>query len=727
MDYSNQLLIILQLISFFVPSAHQSLQLFSKPIRTNNFLQSFVHCQFRLSLGNDQEIEKDNEALAPLVQFYAGAATFTFFTREGINSLVLSRSRTKNRRSGNSRRFHKCDVHLYLSKNLEFVDETEDINERPEFVWILFLNFSVNEENKQRGAGRNEQIASYVNLVNLAYPAIYFAIFGFNEAKLFCFSCDDNDRLVDLSSTSYFNYKDLHNYYNSVWKNSQRSLHGTLIKINYLFTPYRSPLKFHCNIHKRYFEDEIYCTYFILSNVLNISLINNQDERLREVVTHGSLYTGMIVSNTNSYWMSYGRYEMLYAGFSQEAYTYFMVLDEAPNNLQAIIQPFDISTWILLFLSLFSVATLLTQYYLKCSKNTRVPGSIITSFRKFFLSALTFLLDQPVTFFTFNTIWIKESIFIIILWSSWSFLSVSLSQAYKGTLFSFLASTPSPWIPGNLKSLLLSGMQLLTWSTVETRTSSNDGLMSLKTANSTLKFMLGDVIKLNEKNDSIYRTFQKRLEWISGTSDAVVLNIMQNHSNYNSYLNSTVKIKRAFIFIDVEAQTEFLSMQLKFFTKKWISQLQALPMFMSRSAWTLKENYLAQRLKNVMAQVYESGLYSRWDTFYKKFVMIYYIRLAAMKLNGDYDDTEFVSPLAYEKNVESKLGKGLSLQTLFEYIYMNEKKEPPISDSLPEKVYTTVVWYAILSLGSASLLFLVELGVKCLTNCKSRSRVSNSR
>ncbi|CAL8143066.1 unnamed protein product [Orchesella dallaii] len=655
------------------------------------FFQNFYHCLFQFHIGNSWELSDDWDSYESILKFYAGESPFTIQNNTVTN--LIHKYNRRRRRWRTLRKFSNCSVQLHLSRQLKTISETEDVRRRPEFMWFLFFSNETSECDDTNM--KNSEIKNSIELANLGYPSIFFMIYDLTYVKMLCLSCVQDNRETDLQQLAL---NDLQSYKN-LWENLHSKLDRTPIKINLnlmMSNTYTLGVKrWDCNIHKGYVITSSACTYLIIRKALNFSTIHNRSPLLERIVTHGSIYTGMIVTESNLDWITNRKFQMLSYAITAEPYGYIMVLDHAPSNLKAIIQPFDWKIWINLGVATSLLTFILSLEFENGSRSAGIKTNyfhndkvnMVATSRVWF-SIMVALLDQPTSVISTYS---KRNSSTVMLWTLWCLVALSVSQSYKGALFSFLSSSPIPWIPDTLGRILDSNMPLITQvSMIVTHGPPNKKKVSSR---SILKdAILRDILQsLPDGNASIYGTLSRKIEWIGGDAGSATVSLLKSDRILNRDTNKSIPTPQSFFVIDKTNHAELFKMHLTFFTKKWVSNVQPLPIFMSRSAWTIKENYLYSRLKSKLAQLYESGLYDRWEAFYVKDDIVYYIKKAAEQLddrvvrNSSNGSGILSNPRNYRnKQLVGKQG-GISLTNLFHYVYLNEQKESAFSGMLPAK------------------------------------------
>lgn len=667
------------------------------PERMRIFFRNFDHCLFRFHLGYSLNGSKGHDwvVYSKVLHFYSGLSPMT---SQDLNITQFVKSLPKEQRKFPPfRKFMNCDVQLHMGQHLAIIWQTEDIYRKPEYLWFIFSHSDRKIDRK---------LTQDLNLLaNIGYSTKYFAIFEFSSVKLICLSCAKKWGSVDLTGLSLNRRMGVNGlwYLETLWDKLHANLHWTPIKINVKLNKLRDMNRWSCNIHKSYVVDFSYCTYFTLSKKLNFTPIHRESHWLREIITHGSLYAQMIVTESNTDWITNRKFQMLSYGFGSEPYAFTMVMDYAPNNFQAIIQPFDWQTWTNLAILTVIVTKIILAYFHMAASTIRISP---TTGVQMWFSVTGTLLDQPTGSVSKSIV--KKKSLVILIWPLWNFVAVGLSQAYKGTFVSFLAATPSAWIPSSLSEILDTGMGMITQSGMNNFIDYRNGSGHTETTSILKDAVLRDILDNRpEANNSIYGELSRKLQWIGGNVASATVSMLKHQYINNTDTNESIQIPSNFFLIDKLWHAELFKTQLMFFTSKWTSRAQPLPVFLSRDGWTLKENYLYKKIADPLAKLYESGLYNRWASFYKKDDVLYYIRKAAI----DHENITGVDPRdSLDFNFKGKQ-IGLSLKTLFLYVYMNEQKELAFVTNLPLKAYLMVMSYAVTCMIFSCAVFIVEIAI----------------
>ncbi|CAL8105083.1 unnamed protein product [Orchesella dallaii] len=380
-----------------------------------------------------------------------------------------------------------------------------------------------------------------------------------------------------------------------------------------------------------------------------------------------------------------------------QPYEYTVVLNELPTNLEALVQPFDRMTWIALIFTAFLI-TVIMQCELKASR-PNILGVMKISSACVWLPTFATMIDQPVS--NLSQL-MKKNTANALIWGQWCIVAVTLSQFYKGGLFSFLSSSPSPEVPNNIEAILRTEMLILTKNSANCYRNSYINLIPC----STLKEMIrNDLLSYNFKNVSFnYTELYRRLEWIGNHYTRSMEQLLGSSNVYTINTNITQN-SASLVFIGTPEQVKLFKLQFALFSGKWTSKPVLVSLFMDRDGWIIRENYLHRVFKMMLAQLYESGLYDRWNNFDRKDDIVFSIKQTARAIHKH----GVVNGSAELEIKKGKHGFGISLENLFHYVYMNTQKQSSASETLETKVYLLIMLYALFFLVLACAVWIVEV------------------
>ncbi|CAL8124495.1 unnamed protein product [Orchesella dallaii] len=578
------------------------------------FFRNFYHCvlHFHIDTTSEQISENGNwNAYSKLLHFYAGVSPF--IVKENENG--FENKPNKSLCNLIPRKFLNCTVQLFSYTYQHSDIHSEAVAFQQDFVWLII---SKNENNYRNS---DTELFVHANFLRLGPASLFFVISNFTKVHMLCLSCVRENRLTNLNTLAL---NDLQ-HYNALWLKLHSKLDGITFESNEnnLSTLIKAHV-WNCNIHKGFYVPHHRCAIYILTKVLNFSVIHKRN-LLPNTISHGSVFSLNVVGEGAAEYLADKNLELLNYAIAIKPYAFVMVRDQVPINMLTIVQPFDWQTWIMLIISTYPVA-LIIWYVLKKEDGFQI-----------WFSTIGLLIDQPAS--NLNKI-IRSPFVSFFCWSLWTFVAFTLNQMYKGSFVSFLLKASSPFVPNTLPLILQTNMLIVTQSWVMNKTI--DG----KIANVFSLFkkeLLSDIMKKRlENGTSIYEQLYKKLEWIGDDNDGdnATVQFLQSNKIFNKHLNKIIEMPDNFFLMDREDFPQRLWLQLKFFTKKWVSNVHPMPIFMYREAWNMKRNYLLPRLKGKLAQLSESGLYNRWTTYWEKYGLMKDLNKTARALgrSRDHDD-----------------------------------------------------------------------------------------
>lgn len=292
----------------------------------------------------------------------------------------------------------------------------------------------------------------------------------------------------------------------------------------------------------------------------------------------------------------------------------------------ALVGPFDLLTWVGILTSILSLSFLFLLLAALKFVLIRPPISpilidyqhspfkIVEQSSNIFTNILGSLLDQSVPAFVARLAsWGTVNKFAAFLWIFWTFSVFLLGQLYKGKMFSFLTKAPEPEYPGDLKSLVDLNLMIATYT----------GMWFNGGVKATVKLYLDEIMSgVNVSYPSYYTDFNHSLKfypaWLNGLRKLSAQLFMQD--NQHLLPNGTMdweKVPQAFASFDYLRHIHMHKKVLDLYSpKKWISLVLPVDSYMSTMPWTVNKNYFYPLFLRGMSQIYESGLYNRWDAYH---------------------------------------------------------------------------------------------------------------
>ncbi|CAL8131041.1 unnamed protein product [Orchesella dallaii] len=630
----------------------------------------FMYSAFHAS-NTSRKLRESWELYSPLLNYYAGVSPFT------IETSIPSKSEKYGNKTNKYyfiRRHSNCSVQLQLICQ-EMRDST--IAWKTEFIWFIFSSIGIKCVGKFAA-----------DLPLQTHSSLYFSIYNFQYIFMICWSCRPVAiRITTAVENTICGYRNL-------WEELHQNLNGVLVGISFEMKVPRSILKWDCNIHKDYTLSVATCGYFTMWKTLNLTIYSLKSPNSRSIYVHGLLHSQAPVAKITAEWIAFNNFELLNYAMHFQPFYYLMVLENIPTNWQAITQPFDWLTWISLLATTYIVALVLCLEFKTWDVNLfdikfqiQFPTPMKSPFSAGF-ATVSLLVNQ---FHSISQFLKKSPASLFLCWSFWSFGAVTLSQFYEGTLFSFLTTIVSPPVPNTLEGVVETNSFMFTQTTVQ------DNLNG--TATNSFSFLRDSILydmleNYPESNDSVYSELHRRLKWIwVGLNQDTTLELLTNGWIINSLNGKAFKFPDKFFFIDDSIRVNLFRTYLSLVTQKWISTPLPLHIFVGRFGWVIKQNYMYERFKMKFAQLYESGIYVRWDLFFVKSDIAYDVKQAV-------------------GNVKLIPGRnGITTSNLFHYVYCGEQKPSENVEELPIglDIVSTVLLYAGVCIIFSVIIFIHEI------------------
>ncbi|CAL8131039.1 unnamed protein product [Orchesella dallaii] len=589
--------------------------------------------------------------LDPLLNYYGGISPFT------IQSSIISKSITDSERyqnqyknRGSTRRHSNCTIQLQLI--------CQDIRDgtaiwRKEFVWYIISTTGT------------KCVGKFPTDIRLqSYPSLYFGISNFRRIFMLCWSC--RPIVTSLPKDNAINTIIGYLY---LWKKLHRNQNKVLVGINDDLPVTSSISRWSCNIHKTYIVPVHTCVYFTMWKALNFTNINTHSPITHELSSHkeGLIFSRVPITRSTTKMALSENFEFISYALHIQSYYYLMVVEQVPTNWRAIIQPFDSLTWI------FIVVTISVVGYVLCLEVTTLHGKLCQvefqvriplpsaskSWFKVEFAAVALLIHQSVPINQFMN---KSPKSLFVLWCFWSFVAVTLNQFYEGSLFSFLSTTVSPSVPQTLDEVLRTNTLMFT------QTSGQNSVNGTPTNKYSIlkESVLSEMIDNDpKKNDSAYGELYRKIKliWI-GYNVNTTLEFQKNGWIIDTLTGVAIKVPHKFFLVDTVAQVTFFRAYLRLITQKWLSKPVTLSTLVSRHGWVIKQNYMYEILKRKLAQLYESGLYVRWEVFCMDSEIVVSVKQSTATLG-----------LRNLKN-------GVSASNLFQYVFCSEQIELAVAEEI---------------------------------------------
>lgn len=551
-----------------------------------------------------------------------------------------------------------CTVLIFLS---DHVDLSRDIlklsnasEERSEFIWYLKEDDDIYLKN------------AYLRLVLSCKPGIYLQIQNFLDVVYICLPCleDDISSPVDKPDKPATvtdirrNWEKLHHNLRQV-KILVPQLREEPFEISSYFHPGQSaPCAQYPKQAKEFYPNA--CVLLVLSNMKNFTMPFGRISNYLKI--HSQIRIGQLIDGYNiKLWKSVGFMGKNYlVEFTHFAFTTFIkkqVLrseqSEATKNL--IFSPFPWWTWFSIVA--FSLATSL----LLSPELDSLRARWTTATFEFF-NFIILLIDQPIPRISWNRQLIK-----LALTAAWCFFCLLVSNAHRGLIFSCLATVIKATHPETLaeliKTKIVAGTSDYSYISSDVPNPSKQSLL--------IDNILPDIIAGLKSQENVYSALRDSLQQFD--YDLVELCVQ-------SCTNKSFPDKFAFIdplWRNHKARNIFDEAK-----SYWISKSITEPTLVYRIMWTASYNYFYPIWCSALARVYESGMQGWWD--------------------------------AYVKSHNEKLGKARVLKRLSNTT--GEDDETKSEHEVPRQVYVQLFTYFGMLVGTASLIFIMEI---CRRHCRN--------
>lgn len=319
------------------------------------------------------------------------------------------------------------------------------------------------------------------------------------------------------------------------------------------------------------------------------------------------------------------RRQIVEHGLVFDQWGYMVAKERLSSYDTALVGPFDVFTWLGILFSVLGLSfVFILAAILKALQKKVVSKRVIKidfdhnhytildtvwheKSLRYFLYFIGSLLDQSVmTIVSKLKLWGKANNVLATLWILWCFCNFLLGQLYKGKMFSFLTRSPEPEFPTSFQSLAESGILIWTFS----------GFYKHE--------YLNEVMNAKDITfPSYYNDFNHSLkyipEWLNGLRRFAANLYLQTNKHIlpNGTTIDSEEIPESFASFDYLKHIYMHKQVLNLYSpEKWSSPVVPVFGFMSTMPWTLNKNYFYPLFRRGLSQIYEGGLYNRWDRYH---------------------------------------------------------------------------------------------------------------
>jgi len=286
------------------------------------------------------------------------------------------------------------------------------------------------------------------------------------------------------------------------------------------------------------------------------------------------------------------KFEFLSYGMVVKSFKFGTVARPIGYDIYSLIEPFDISTWILLFASTLSLC-----FYFRVAFELLGKRSFLGT------HVLSVLLEQSQDIVTNCKRLNKEASFLIILWLLLTFL---VANAYKGVLFTILTTPSFQIVPQTVQEILQSNYSVWTFNAELHRFSK--------------RFDMDRIITI--KDDQKYEKYQKlntKIELIKSTPLNVNINsklfvAMETRVELEG-LSSNYTIPEKLMILDLEEKVELLKEFHSFFSHNDFALGETFNFVTARNQWIIRRNEFLSSFLPILSALMESGIYGRWEHY----------------------------------------------------------------------------------------------------------------
>lgn len=363
----------------------------------------------------------------------------------------------QNPYDGNPYKLSLCSVLVFprinvqLSRDLTFSFRNYPYI-HPSFIWFLKVFDQVSTPNHE---------ASYLEAVKSHLPAIYLEIENFSVVSFICFPCITSGSTTDAVAIQFEESNEFGQLTVSsvrkLWTKLLTNLRGIRIGMDEQVDSNTSPKYFNkghttpCSIYpgKPELFSKHVCAVFVISGMLNFSI----GARIAQTELHSILKLGYFVSRLALVLCKYSGFMASSHGIEVIEYGFVVFYDKnellgQQLKLKGILAPFPWWTWIAVGAALVSTSLLVM---------TRIRTSIeqisLRSSIRWCLVLWSLMIEQGMTLNLGEDILARFS-----LWLVWATFGLIVSHAYRGFLFSTLASAENPSTPLTTSELVESHM-----------------------------------------------------------------------------------------------------------------------------------------------------------------------------------------------------------------------------------------------------------------------------
>lgn len=562
-------------------------------------LQPLADHHYELQEEDDMSVI---DGLQSIFKKYKALLQFLITTKPGLASATRDQHNLKKSCHIN-KRLSLCKVLVLQGTDEILLDELAQ--NKAEFVWFLTFDLETNclRDNFTHA------------LVQLHVPRIYLKIANFCHAYLLdiprqCSKLQAPHHFIDSVEAPLADFENIH-HVRKRWSKLHSNMRGVHIsmplvrlhakQIQYYY--YNTGQNIPCGVYPKLLKyiDPNFCSMILLSDRLNFSFLFGNPGSFASANVHSVIRDRLHISKFNrQYWKNHNEVAVTY-GVTLEYFSFIVLLDKEifPLNkgkLKGILAPFPWWTWI----STGSLGFTTSVILMRTMNNLQHRISTWRILHAWFsFSAL--LVDQPAK------ICLQIRLNKIMLWMAWASFCLVMSHAYRGFLFSSLATKTSPVVPETLNELVETRM--LIGSTANYRRANGGSGPTLT------EYILPETISpaMNQPARNFYNYLQTCVRWFTVSATQLTVQVSKNKStdvNFHLYHFSD-----KFAIIDPLWMVDKIKILFEDVGVYWVSKPVTQPVLLNRQVWTATYNYFYLIFEEFLGKTYDSGMHARWGKF----------------------------------------------------------------------------------------------------------------
>ncbi|CAG7717775.1 unnamed protein product, partial [Allacma fusca] len=363
----------------------------------------------------------------------------------------------------------QCFVHLYLPEIQKSNFKTKRLYSSVKFflegtkenpTYVIIWTQETNRKNLKDFPN------FFQNISWASTTAIFFSVMENSsdvKIQLIKISEPEDKNAVRLHELNIF---DRRHYFRGWWRH-HKNLERTIVKD---FSYFQTKKPEDCAIYTAGMDTlPVACSMAVIETRLNFTFIRDREENwwYLKIRRFPSYVVGNFFAD---FWLVQRVrenpenivFEWLFPAMTFEKMTFLAVFDVNALKISSLWGEFDWVTWLGILLSIGCMSAVFHILILK----PRIANSLA---RKIYASLefnSAFVIEMAVAHVAHEKRFVKNNLHLMFfhLVTLWSGVSLVLSNAYKGALFSFLAATTAPQIPQNLEELIRGNYFLATTS-----------------------------------------------------------------------------------------------------------------------------------------------------------------------------------------------------------------------------------------------------------------------